>query len=102
MAQTPEGKVKAGVKTLLKRLGIWYFMPATGGFGRSGIHDFVCCWKGSFMGIETKAPGQLGRLTPLQQQAHDEVTAAGGFSIVVDSVSALEQALLKYIQEPFA
>jgi hypothetical protein len=34
---TPEGKVKARLKAMLDKLGIYYFMPATGGYGRSGI-----------------------------------------------------------------
>ena len=62
MAQTPEGKVKDAVKKILKSLNIYYFMPATGGYGRSGVPDIVCCVKGLFVAIECKAGlNQIGR-----------------------------------------
>jgi hypothetical protein len=100
MAKTPEGKVKDQVKALLKRLGIWYFMPATGGFGRSGVHDFICCWHGRFIAIETKAPGKIGNLTAMQVQADIEVRGAGGLSFVCDDVSALESVLVQSMGSP--
>lgn len=100
MAQTPEGRVKTGIKALLKRLDIWYFMPATGGFGRSGVHDFICCWGGMFIAIEAKAPGKLGALTAMQVQADIEVRGAGGISLAIDDVSVLERSLLKLMEGP--
>ena len=44
MATTPEGKVKAKVKVILKELGAYYTMPVTGGFGTSGAPDFLVCF----------------------------------------------------------
>jgi len=51
MATTPEGKVKAKVKKLLDEMKVYYFCPATGGYGRSGIPDFICCYNGKFLSI---------------------------------------------------
>jgi hypothetical protein len=34
---TPEAKVKASVVKLLKQYEVYYFFPATHGFGRSGV-----------------------------------------------------------------
>ena len=39
MAMTPEGKVKKKVVEQLKQLGCYYFFPATGGYGKSGVPD---------------------------------------------------------------
>ncbi len=41
MALTPEKKVKNAVVKQLKLFGdsVYYFFPATGGFGRSGVPD---------------------------------------------------------------
>jgi len=40
---TPEKKVKEKVVKYLKEYGkdIYYFFPATGGYGRSGVPDIV-------------------------------------------------------------
>jgi len=46
---TPESKVKAAVVKLLKANDAYYFFPATGGFGRSGVPDIVCCLRGKFV-----------------------------------------------------
>ena len=89
MAATPEGKVKADIKKFLMRVGAWFCMPATGGFGKSGVPDFLVCWKGRFFGIEAKAPGKSGNTTPAQDQQLKEIEEAGGHSLVCDDVSAL-------------
>ena len=89
MATTPEGKVKADIKKFLTKLGAWWFMPATGGFGKSGVPDFIACWKGRLIGIEAKAPGKAGNTTPAQTQQLKEIEEAGGLSLVCDSVSVL-------------
>lgn len=52
-----EGDVKKAVRKILdsyKDEGMWYFMPPANGYGRSGIPDFVGCFKGNFFAIETK------------------------------------------------
>ena len=78
---TPEGKVKAKVKKILNEHGVYYFMPATGGYGRSGIPDFICCCNGQFMAIECKAG--KGDLTALQTRELTRIDAAGGEAVVV-------------------
>lgn len=86
---TPEGKVKVAVKKYLDGIGAWYCMPATGGFGKSGVPDFVVCWRGMFLGVETKAPGKAGNTTALQNREICGIRAAGGRAVVCDSVSQL-------------
>jgi hypothetical protein len=82
---TPEGKVKAKVKKLLDEREVYYFMPATGGYGRSGIPDFICCYNGRFMAIECKAG--KGDLTALQTRELTRIDAAGGEAVVVRETS---------------
>ena len=78
---TPEGKVKAQVKAVLKRYRLWYFMPVSAGYGKHGVPDFICCANGKFIGIECKA--KKGALTSLQSQQHIHITAAGGVVLVI-------------------
>ena len=89
MAQTPEGKVKSAVKKFLTGLGAWYCMPATGGYGTSGVPDFVVCYAGEFVAIETKAPGKLRNVSELQHRQIEAIHKAGGRAVVVDDVSQL-------------
>jgi Holliday junction resolvase len=82
---TPEGKVKRKAIAELQKLGMYIFFPATGGFGRSGIPDIVCCYKGKFIGIECKANGN--KPTALQQSNLEEIVNNGGIAIVIDETS---------------
>lgn len=87
MATTPEGKVKDAVKKELRKRDIWFFMPMQNGFGVVGIPDFICCWDGLFLAIETKAPGKRTQTTPNQDRVIAEIKDHSGRAIVVDDVS---------------
>ena len=90
MATTPEGKVKTAVKKRLKELGVWFCMPMGTGFGNSGVPDFLCCWDGQFLAIETKAPGKRSNTTTLQNIQIAGINKAGGTAVVIDDVAQLE------------
>ena len=93
MAQTPEGKVKEKVKAILKRRGVWYCMPRGQTYGRAGIPDFLCCHKGRFIAIETKAG--RGKATPLQMRELKDLFRHQGIVLIVreDGMDELEYAL---------
>ena len=82
MATTPEGKVKAKVKKILDTYGAYYFMPATGGYGKSGVPDIVGCYKGFFFAIECKAG--KGKTTALQEKNLNAIVATGGLAAVIN------------------
>jgi hypothetical protein len=90
---TPEGKVKDAVRKLLKSAGIWYYQPVQNGMGVVGIPDFICCWRGQFLAIETKAPGKLNTTTPNQDRVLAELRDHGGHALVVDDVESLRRYL---------
>jgi hypothetical protein len=79
---TPERRVKDKVKKVLKELGAYYAMPATGGYGSSGVPDFLVCLRGRFIGIECKANG--GKPTALQEKNLDDIRKNNGIAFVVD------------------
>ena len=93
MARTPEGRVKDAVKALLRERRIWYYMPVGNGMGVVGIPDFICCWDGKFLAIETKAPGKAGNTTPNQKRRIAEIQSANGLALVVDDVEQLRTTL---------
>ena len=85
---TPEGVVKAQVKKILdayKSPLVYYFMPTTGGYGRSGIPDFVGCVYGNFFAIECKAG--KGKTTALQDRELARIHNAYGISLVVNETN---------------
>ena len=82
MAMTPEGKVKEVVKKFLKEKGIYYIMPATGGYGSSGAPDIVVCHKGKFYGLEVKSGAN--KPTALQMDNLDRIEKNGGYAFVIN------------------
>jgi hypothetical protein len=86
MAMTPEAKVKSKVVKHLKNMGAYYFFPATGGYGKSGVPDIVGCYNGLFFGIECKAGNN--KATALQLKNLSEITQAGGIASIINEDNA--------------
>lgn len=80
---TPEGKVKASIKAVLKDLGAWFYMPIQNGMGVTGIPDFIACYDGRFVAIEAKAPGKAANTTANQRRQLNDIEAAEGIALVV-------------------
>jgi len=87
MASTPEGKVKDKIKAILKSYApqVYYFMPAMGSFGKSGVPDIIVCVNGSFLAIEVKADKRKNPPTALQVKNMTEIKEARGAVLVVDA-----------------
>jgi len=79
---TPEAKVKKKVVDVIKKNGAYYFFPATGGYGRSGVPDVVCCYRGMFVAIECKAGSN--KPTALQEAEMYKIGQAQGFVLIVN------------------
>lgn len=82
MASTPEKRVKDKVVKILKEFGVYYFFPATYGFGRSGVPDIVCCFEGNFFAIECKAG--KNKPTALQEREIEAIRKTKGVALVVN------------------
>lgn len=88
---TPENAVKAAVKLLLKKHGVYWHCPVQNGMGAPSL-DFICCHCGKYLAIETKAPGK--KPTPRQEITISEIEKAGGTVFVIDGdLSPLEEWL---------
>lgn len=81
MAATPEAKVKAQIRKILEKHGVYYAMPIGTGYGNSGVPDFLCCVGGVFFAIEAKAG--KGKTTALQEDHINRIVESGGVAIVV-------------------
>ena len=82
MATTPEAKVKAKIKALLKEHNVYYAMPIGTGYGNAGVPDFFCCAGGAFLAIEAKAG--KGATTALQEKNLRQITECGGTALVIN------------------
>lgn len=59
--------------------------------GAAGWPDIIACWRGHFLGIEVKRPGE--QPSEEQQRVHEELAAAGAIILIVHSIEDLELAL---------
>jgi Holliday junction resolvase len=82
MASTPEKRVKEKIVKVLKEEGVYYFFPATHGFGRSGVPDIICCVNGHFLAIEVKAG--TNKPTALQVREIEAIRRCNGVAVVAN------------------
>lgn len=91
---TPEGKVKAAIKRVLKlheaTTDGWWPVPA--GYGENWL-DYQGCNAGRFFAIEAKAPGKP--LRPLQVEVKRRIERVGGRVFVIDSEDCDDMRALK-------
>jgi hypothetical protein len=92
--RTPEGKVKAEVKEFLHSRKVqslthpiegavgFYWMPVGSGWG-SPLLDFVICYRGRFMTLETKRKGAVP--TPRQEFTMQLCRQGGGTCLWADT-----------------
>lgn len=75
---------------------MYYFSPQTGGYGKSGVPDIICCYKGRFLAIECKAG--KNKPTPLQEAEIEKIRSAQGVAMVIneDNIDLLEQILKEF------
>jgi len=96
---TPESKVKDAIKTVLTKHGAYFFMPATYGYGKSGVPDLVACVDSRFVGVECKTVGNDP--TALQLKNLYAIANTGGVACICDETSysafdALLQSLITH------
>jgi Holliday junction resolvase len=96
---TPEKKVKDKVRKVLAEYGVYNFMPATHGYGRSGVPDIIACFNGRFIAIETKAG--KGTTTTLQERELALIRKNGGVALVIneENIHELEMYLASFDEE---
>lgn len=96
---TPEGKIKLDVGKILANYGedLYSYMPVPGGYGKPTL-DYMCCYRGCFFAIETKAPGK--KPTKYQLLTIEDMQKAGGVVFVVNDGPSLERlrSWLEYLR----
>lgn len=85
---TPEGKVKDKLKRILKANGVYWHMPVQNGMGAPSL-DFICCYDGHYLAIETKAGN--GQPTERQKITMREIEKAGGKTLLINEHEGWEE-----------
>lgn len=88
-----EAAVVNATRKILKDAGAFFFKTQSGGYGGTpGLPDFVCCYRGVFLGLECKRPSG-GVVTPKQKAVGAEIQRAGGMWFVIRSADDAREAL---------
>ena len=88
-----ENKVKKAVQEYLDSLEAYHFKVHGSIYMRAGIPDIICCYKGKFIGIETK--DGHNKASELQLAHIRQIRKAGGIGFVAYSVENVKEQLKK-------
>jgi hypothetical protein len=98
MGTTPESKVKAKLRKLLKDYpDVYTYWPVPSGFGKTTL-DVLGCYRGRFFEVETKAPGKKPTLR--QQVELESIGRAMGKTFVITGTdSPVFEELRQWLDE---
>lgn len=88
-----EKAVQQSIIELLKRRRVWYINTRTGGYGRNGIPDLLCCYRGMFVAIEVKRPIASSQASKPEERELAAITRAKGFALIARSKQDVADAL---------
>lgn len=90
-----EKAVEDKIKEYLFQNDIYYFKVHGSKFMPAGIPDIVCCFDGSFLGIEVKRPGAKNEQSPAQKIHERNIIKSGGTYLLVDSLEEVTDYIEK-------
>ena len=64
----------------------FFYMPVQNGMGLTGVSDFMICYHGQTIVVETKAENKPATPTGDQQAFIDAIEKAGGYGVCVNSL----------------
>lgn len=80
----PEARLGASIRKACAARGAFIFKIHGGPTMMAGLPDLIACYRGIFLGIEVKMPGN--KPSAIQLRRHDEIVQANGAVIVAYSV----------------
>ncbi len=81
-----ESRLSRRIIARVEEEGGFAFKVQAGPTVKAGLPDIIACYRGLFVGLETKLPGAPGA-TPIQLHVHQEIRNASGCAYVVRSVA---------------
>ena len=95
-----EKQVKTYIKKVLdsyKKKGLFYYMPVQSLGSIKGVPDFIICYKGLFLSIESKREDG-GILSKNQLMRKEEIEKSGGIYEVVNGKDSMNDFENKYLK----
>jgi hypothetical protein len=94
----PESKIVRRIRQEIEKQGGRCFkIHGEDTFQEVGIPDLLCCYRGRFVGLEVKQPGN--KPSPMQRVVLNEIVAAGGYAAVVTTVEQVVHLLATIDEE---
>jgi Holliday junction resolvase len=81
----PESRLSRKIQNALREHGAFCFKVHGSEYMMAGLPDIIACYRGVFIGLETKTP-EGDEPTRRQQYVHDRINAAEGVVVVVRSI----------------
>lgn len=91
MPRQPEGKLSKRIQAYLRGRGAYVFKVHGSEFQEPGTPDLLCCYRGHFIGLELKMPGE--KPSPKQVYIMGLIREAGGVAHVASSIDDVERIL---------
>lgn len=86
-----EGRIKQRLRIYLSSIGAFWSNVQGGRGSKPGDPDIVVCYKGRYIGIESKTPEN--RLSKIQKERRTEIINAGGQYWVIRSLDELKKKI---------
>lgn len=95
----PESKLVKKIRERVERnrLGRCFKIHGDDNFQEVGIPDLLCCYRGRFVGLEVKQPGNSP--SPVQMVVLQEIVSAGGIASVVSTLGQVDDLLAQIDKE---
>lgn len=87
----PEAKIGKKIRELIEAEGGFVFKVHGGPQMMAGLPDLIVCYRGQFIGIEVKQPGQ--KPTARQEFVHALIRRSGGEVVVATCVEDVHNVL---------
>lgn len=94
-----EKAVEDKIKEYLFNKGIYHFKVHGSKFMPIGLPDIVCCFRGSFLGIEVKRPGAKNEQSEQQKVHERNINKSGGTYLLVDSLEEVVNYITQQEEE---
>jgi Holliday junction resolvase len=87
----PEARLGHKIMDALRAHGAFVFKVHGSGLMMAGLPDLIVCYRGYFIGIEVKMPGN--KASARQLFVHKQIRRAGGIVVVAYSMDDVDEAL---------
>ncbi|MCA1624151.1 MAG: VRR-NUC domain-containing protein [Acidobacteria bacterium] len=91
----PESQLIRQIKAYLDTINAFHFKVHGSEYMMAGLPDIICCYRGYYIGIEAKMPGN--KLSERQKYIKSKIEQAKGVYWVIYSKEELEEKFMSFV-----